>query len=82
MSAFFMEDLYEDFIKISFRSKDDVDTNAFAEHISTVVDISMLLVVNILKISTKRLKILNRRLRMKIFKQFFSKVKRIFTTMV
>lgn len=30
MSAFFMEDLYEDFIKISFRSKDDVDTNAFA----------------------------------------------------
>ena len=30
MAAFFMEDLYEDFIKISFRSKDDVDTNAFA----------------------------------------------------
>lgn len=30
MSAFFMEDLYEDFIKISFRSKDNVDTNAFA----------------------------------------------------
>lgn len=30
MSAFFMEDLYEDFIKISFRSKADVDTNQFA----------------------------------------------------
>lgn len=30
MSAFFMEDLYEDFIKISFRSKDDVDVNQFA----------------------------------------------------
>jgi phosphoesterase RecJ-like protein len=30
MSAFFMEDLHEDYIKISFRSKDDVDTNAFA----------------------------------------------------
>ena len=30
MAAFFMEDLYEDFIKISFRSKDDVDTNAFS----------------------------------------------------
>lgn len=30
MSAFFMEDLYEDFIKISFRSKDDVDCNAFS----------------------------------------------------
>ena len=30
MSAFFMEDLYEDFIKISFRSKDSVDTNQFA----------------------------------------------------
>lgn len=30
MAAFFMEDLYDDFIKISFRSKDDVDTNAFA----------------------------------------------------
>lgn len=30
MAAFFMEDLYEDFIKISFRSKDDVDTNSFA----------------------------------------------------
>ncbi|MEC5394884.1 DHH family phosphoesterase [Bergeyella sp. RCAD1439] len=30
MSAFFMEDLHEDFIKISFRSKDDVDVNRFA----------------------------------------------------
>lgn len=30
MAAFFMEDLYEDFIKISFRSKDDVDVNKFA----------------------------------------------------
>ena len=30
MSAFFMEDLYEDFIKISFRSKDDVDCNTFS----------------------------------------------------
>ena len=30
MSAFFMEDLYEDFIKISFRSKDELDTNAFS----------------------------------------------------
>lgn len=30
MSAFFMEDLYEDFIKISFRSKDNVDCNAFS----------------------------------------------------
>ena len=30
MAAFFMEDLHEDYIKISFRSKDDVDTNAFA----------------------------------------------------
>lgn len=30
MAAFFMEDLYENFIKISFRSKDDLDTNAFA----------------------------------------------------
>ncbi len=30
MSAFFMEDLYEDFIKISFRSKDDVDVNRFS----------------------------------------------------
>ena len=35
----------------------------------------MLLVVNILKISTKRLKILNRRLRMKIFNQFFLELK-------
>lgn len=30
LSAFFMEDLYEDFIKISFRSKDNVDVNIFA----------------------------------------------------
>lgn len=30
LSAFFSEDLYEDFIKISFRSKGDVDTNTFA----------------------------------------------------
>lgn len=30
ISAFFMEDLYEDFIKISFRSKDEVDVNQFA----------------------------------------------------
>lgn len=30
VSAFFMEDLYDDFIKISFRSKDDVDVNQFA----------------------------------------------------
>ena len=30
MSAFFIEDLYEDFIKISFRSKDDVDVNQFS----------------------------------------------------
>lgn len=30
MSAFFMEDLYEDFIKISFRSKDNIDCNAFS----------------------------------------------------
>lgn len=30
MSAFFMEDLYEDFIKISFRSKDSVDVNQFS----------------------------------------------------
>ncbi|ASW75734.1 exopolyphosphatase [Chryseobacterium piperi] len=30
MSAFFMEDLYEDFIKISFRSKGDVDVNQFS----------------------------------------------------
>ncbi|MGG7468412.1 DHH family phosphoesterase [Chryseobacterium arthrosphaerae] len=30
MSAFFMEDLYEEFIKISFRSKDDVDVNQFS----------------------------------------------------
>ncbi|WP_259110520.1 bifunctional oligoribonuclease/PAP phosphatase NrnA [Chryseobacterium sp. JUb7] len=30
MSAFFMEDLYEDFVKISFRSKDDMDVNQFS----------------------------------------------------
>lgn len=30
VSAFFMEDLYEDFVKISFRSKDEVDVNAFS----------------------------------------------------
>lgn len=30
VSAFFMEDLYEDFIKISFRSKDNVDVNQFS----------------------------------------------------
>jgi phosphoesterase RecJ-like protein len=30
MAAFFMEDLYEDFIKISFRSKDQVDVNQFS----------------------------------------------------
>ncbi|EKB61123.1 DHH family phosphoesterase [Bergeyella zoohelcum] len=30
MSAFFMEDLYEDFIKISFRSKNAVDVNQFS----------------------------------------------------
>lgn len=30
LSAFFMEDLYEDFIKISFRSKGDVDVNALS----------------------------------------------------
>ncbi len=30
MAVFFMEDLYEDFIKISFRSKDEVDVNQFA----------------------------------------------------
>lgn len=30
VSAFFMEDLYEDFIKISFRSKDTVDVNQFS----------------------------------------------------
>lgn len=30
MAAFFMEDLYEDFIKISFRSKDDMDVNRFS----------------------------------------------------
>ncbi|UFK98549.1 DHH family phosphoesterase [Kaistella faecalis] len=30
VSAFFMEDLYENFIKISFRSKEDVDVNQFS----------------------------------------------------
>jgi len=30
MAAFFMEDLYENFIKISFRSKDDMDVNQFS----------------------------------------------------
>lgn len=30
MAAFFMEDLYEDFIKISFRSKDNMDVNQFS----------------------------------------------------
>ena len=30
VSAFFMEDLFEDFIKISFRSKGDVDMNQFS----------------------------------------------------
>ena len=30
VAAFFMEDLYDDFIKISFRSKDDVDVNQFS----------------------------------------------------
>lgn len=30
VSAFFMEDLYEDFIKISFRSKEDADVNQFS----------------------------------------------------
>lgn len=32
MSAFFMEDMYEDFIKISFRSKDQVDVNQFSRN--------------------------------------------------
>lgn len=32
MAAFFMEDLYEDFIKISFRSKDQVDVNQFSRN--------------------------------------------------
>jgi len=32
VSAFFMEDLYEDFIKISFRSKDHVDVNQFSRN--------------------------------------------------
>ena len=32
VAAFFMEDLYDDFIKISFRSKDDVDVNQFSRN--------------------------------------------------
>ncbi len=32
MSAFFMEDMYEDFIKISFRSKNQVDVNQFSRN--------------------------------------------------
>lgn len=32
VSAFFMEDLYEDFIKISFRSKDHMDVNQFSRN--------------------------------------------------
>ena len=32
VSAFFMEDLYEDFVKISFRSKDQVDVNQFSRN--------------------------------------------------
>lgn len=32
MSAFFIEDLYEDFIKISFRSKDTWDVNQFSRN--------------------------------------------------
>ncbi|MEC5158000.1 DHH family phosphoesterase [Chryseobacterium sp. MP_3.2] len=32
VSAFFMEDLYEDFVKISFRSKDYVDVNQFSRN--------------------------------------------------
>lgn len=32
VSAFFMEDLYEDFVKISFRSKDHVDVNQFSRN--------------------------------------------------
>lgn len=35
VAAFFMEDLYDDFIKISFRSKDEVDVNQFSrQHFS------------------------------------------------
>lgn len=30
VAAFFMEDLYEDFVKISFRSKNEVDVNQFS----------------------------------------------------
>lgn len=32
VSAFFMEDLYDDFVKISFRSKDEVDVNQFSRN--------------------------------------------------
>ncbi|MBW8359491.1 MAG: bifunctional oligoribonuclease/PAP phosphatase NrnA [Weeksellaceae bacterium] len=32
VAAFFMEDMYEDFIKISFRSKEDVDVNQFSRN--------------------------------------------------
>ena len=32
VSAFFMEDLYEDFIKISFRSKGNIDMNTFSRN--------------------------------------------------
>ena len=32
MAVFFMEDLYDDFIKISFRSKDEVDVNQFSRN--------------------------------------------------
>lgn len=32
VAAFFMEDLYDEFIKISFRSKDDVDVNQFSRN--------------------------------------------------
>ena len=56
-----MEDLYEDLIKNFFPKQDDVDTNAFMRAYFKVVDISMLLEVNVKKISTKPLKILNRK---------------------
>lgn len=32
ISAFFIEDLFQDFIKISFRSKDDIDVNRFSRN--------------------------------------------------
>jgi phosphoesterase RecJ-like protein len=61
MAAFFMED-FTKIIKISFRSKDDVDTNAFARahfngggHINASGG-------KYLKISTKRLKILKEKI--------------------